>query len=294
MVLTQFTNKVENRLRIEFLHLPIVFHLAKKSYEKKLSKHKNRLAILNNEDKKIIDTLRQEGVFVTTLDNLSIAKTSEAVNVATDLLLNSSELVYDSNCKGIKGIPGDILQKYPEIILWGLDNRLLNLAENYIGLPIFYLGAEVKRDFPNGESAGVRKWHLDTEDHRMIKIIVYLNDVNDEGGPFQYIPRDRSSIAVKDLGYKRGLISDEVMEQYVPRQDWISCVGKQYTATIVDTASVFHRAKPSVSQERLSITFHYISQEPIFFRSKNLSISTGVKHMCENITERQFKCLFPG
>ena len=289
MIFTQVLNKFEGRLKREFLQIPIVSNLAKKYYNKKLSDYKSQLPVLNTKEQKIVDTLRQEGTFVTTLDQLSIPNTTEAVNVATNLLLKSSEFYGDLNSQAI---PGYILRNYPEILLWGLDNRLLDIIENYIGLPIFYLGAEVKRELPNGKCVGVRKWHLDTEDYRMVKIIIYLNDVDEQGGPFQYIPRNKSDITVKDLGYKFGLISEELMNKYIPRQDWISCVGEQYIATIVDTACVFHRAKPPINKERHSITFHYTSQYPIHLRSKDLSISTSVKHIYTNLSKRQLKCLF--
>ena len=294
MNLTKLLNKVESRLTREFVHLPIVSDLAKKSYDEKVSEYKSQLPILNSEDRKIVDALRQEGAFVTTLDQLSIPKTTEAVNAAIDLLLNSSNFYVDDNCKGLHGIPGQVLQEHPEITLWALDERLINIAESYIGLPILYLGAEVKRDYPTGEFAGVRKWHIDSEDYRIVKIIIYLNDVDEKGATFQYIPRDKSAIAKKDLGYKFGLLTDELMAQYVPRQDWIGCVGKQYTTVIVDTANVFHRAKPSFSKERLSITHHYMSQYPIHLRSntKKMSISSEMEHVCKNLSKRQLACLY--
>ena len=293
MISSQLFNKIKSRLKREFLHLSIVSNLAKKSYNKKVSEYKIKLPILNSEDKKIVDALRQEGTFVTTLDHLSIPKTTEAVNAATDLLLNYSNLDVDDNCQGIHRIPGQVLQEYPEITVWGLDERLINIAESYIGLPVLYLGAEVKRDYPTGEFTGVRKWHTDSEDYRIVKIIIYLNDVDEKGATFQYIPRDKSAIAKKDLSYKFGLLSDELMAQYVPRQDWIGCVGKQYTAVIVDTANVFHRAKPSFSKERLSITYHYMSQYPIHLRAsrKQLSISSKMEHVCKNLSKRQLACL---
>jgi len=65
---------------------------------------------------------------------------------------------------------------------------------------------------------GARQWHLDVED-RMLKIIIYLNDVNLHGGPFEYIPKYSSSLLSQSLNYSSGLLSDEVMKTVVPISD---------------------------------------------------------------------------
>ena len=297
MNLSFFVNKVQSRLKREYLYLPIISNLAKIFYEKEVSEYKSQLPILNNKNREIFETLQQDGALVTTVENLSIPTIIGAVNAAKNLLLNSPlnspTLTQEIGCKGNYGVPGKTLQNYPEILLWGLDEQLLDLVENYIGLPIFYLGAEVKRCFPTGGFTGIRKWHQDTEDYRMFKVIIYLNDVDEQGGPFQYIPEHKSDIAKKKLKYRFGLISDKLMEKHVSYQDWITCLGKQNTVIIADTFRIFHRAKPPINQERLSLTLTYISQNAIHLRNKDLSISTAVKHICKDLSKRQLKCLVP-
>ena len=174
---------------------------------------------------------------------------------------------------------------------WGLDERLLDIAENYISLPIHYLGVELKKEIPNGKSTGVRKWHLDTEDYRMVKIIVYLTDVDSESGPFEYLPRYKSSMVAASLQYKSGLIADDVLAKYVPNKDWHSCVGHRHTVMIIDPANILHRAKPALNRERRSITFHYISKHPIHNRTNGLSISKSLQHLYPNLSQRQLDCL---
>ena len=86
-------------------------------------------------------------------------------------------------------LPLHRLMDFPEIYMWGLNQRLLGVVENYIGLPIRYHGADLRREFNDGKLNDVRQWHVDAEDRRMFKIIVYLNDVLPGGGPFQYLPK---------------------------------------------------------------------------------------------------------
>lgn len=103
----------------------------------------------------------------------------------------------------------------------------------------------------------------------MFKVIIYLNDVDEEGGPFEYIAKDDSLDAAKRLRYHSGLVADSLMSQVVPPQRWAPCTGAHGTAVFVDPCSIFHRAKPPASRDRLSITYHFISQFPLEFRSDN-------------------------
>ena len=82
---------------------------------------------------------------------------------------------------------------------------------NFI-LPAKYVGMHLRRQVANGVMEDVRQWHIDVEDYRRIKIIVYLNDVDEEGGPFEYLSKDLSSIASMKLKYNNGFVSDRVME----------------------------------------------------------------------------------
>jgi hypothetical protein len=41
----------------------------------------------------------------------------------------------------------------------------------------------MKRESAEWVAAGVRQWHRDTEDRRILKISVYLSDVEDGCGP---------------------------------------------------------------------------------------------------------------
>ena len=94
-----------------------------------------------------------------------------------------------------------------------------------------------------------RLWHLDREDRRMLKIIIYLNDVSEEGGPFQYIPKSLTSTISSDrlIVLYYGYIDDKTMEQVVPQSKWKSCLGSAGTVVIADTASNFHRGKNTFS-----------------------------------------------
>jgi hypothetical protein len=130
------------------------------------------------------------------------------------------------------------------------------------GLPVRYFGVAVKREIANGVLQGTRHFHTDPEDENVLKIILYLNDVDGGTGPFQCLSAPDS---VK-VGRARGA----ELERIVPPSDWVTCLGPRLTANVCDTARCLHRASPPVTTDRYSITFSYLSERPYLLWSTDL------------------------
>lgn len=127
---------------------------------------------------------------------------------------------------------------------------MLAIAEAYLGLPIAYDGPSINYTVADGREVSTRKWHRDWEDRRMLKVAIYLNDVDAEGGPFQMVKRtdaDRSEVN----GYRYDLASDGQMSARLGadfRDAIVSCEGAAGTVIFTDTAHFFHRGKPAVAR----------------------------------------------
>lgn len=145
----------------------------------------------------------------------------------------------------------------------GLHERVLDLAEAYLGDHCFYLGATVKREPADGVSRGTRQWHIDREDERMLRIIIYLSDVDAGCGPFEYVEAPLSAQAAARHGYKSGLVSDARMESLVDRTEWNAFTGKSGDAIIFDGCNIFHRAQPPTTTDRLALTLSWSSRNPL-------------------------------
>ena len=181
----------------------------------------------------MVDSLRHEGAFVTSLKVLETPSTSLVITSAEKLL--PELLAFSSNGQHSISLPFPKLMNHPEIFLWGLEERLLNIVENYIGLPVLYHGADFRREIADGQAIGPRQWHLDVEDYRMVKIILYLNEVGLNGGPFEYISRYSTSSLCQTLKYSSGFVPDEVIKTVIPTSNWKSCTGRSGTLTLSDT-----------------------------------------------------------
>jgi hypothetical protein len=253
--------RAASKLKREALRLPGLRQLHGYAHHEALEEHSTKLPPLDPRDLPIFEGIRRTGVYVAPLDTVGFAETAALVTALEVLVRELRAMPTDGD--NAPRLPIARVAEFPDVFLWGLSERLLRLIENYIGLPVRYHGADLRREIADGRPTDVRQWHIDTEDHRMFKVIVYLNDVEPGGGPFEYIPREQTLMAAGALGYGSGFVADDVMEGVMPRSRWTPVLGKAFTAAFVDTCRVFHRAQPPSKAERYSVTYSWTSTTPI-------------------------------
>ena len=91
----------------------------------------------------------------------------------------------DTSLHCISMDPPELAARFPEVIRFGLEERA---ARHHRGVPRGAGGfttVHLRKDIGGGNQVGTRFWHLDTEDVRVIRMMVYLNDVTLDDGPFE-------------------------------------------------------------------------------------------------------------
>lgn len=295
--LSYITGKVKNiphRLKRELYKIPPLQAMKENAYQKALDDHTQFLPNLDDQGMSVVETLRQEGTCVIPIEDLGFSSTdtmlSTAFALADNIKLRALELDQNNNCE--VGSSSEDLREFTEILLWALEPKLLNIIENYIGLPILYQGFAMRKSIADGQYSGVRRWHVDWEDRRIIKVIIYLNDVVTGGGPYEYISRRITPEAVKKLNYYNlGYVSDDEMAEAIPKSDWTACLAKKGSVIISDTSSVFHRAQPPTKDERFSITFCYTSTNPQVIWNGRKITQQQWEVIDRNTNQRQKNCL---
>jgi hypothetical protein len=232
-----------------------------------LWKHSRKLPELEEGDRQILNALKKDGVCVTTLADLGLNSSSELLKAAYHQLSqmeNPNNDHLDEKLPQISTVTG-----LPEFYAWGKEKRLFNIIENYIGLPVAFHGVHLRKDFPSKHQFGTLLWHSDAEDRRIIKIFVYLNDVEEKTGPFEYIPRSLTSLFSWNyfrLYYKLFKsnymgIDDEEVTPVIPKSAWKSCPGAAGTVIIVDTKNTLHHGTVRTEQ-RAALFFCYTANPP--------------------------------
>ena len=237
------------------------------NYRVSLWHHGKNLPAISAKDQLIVDTLKTSGVYITSLENLGFLSTATMLataNTCADSMVNPRDIHAGYKLPQIYTVTD-----LPEFLNWGIETRLQNIIEHYIGLPIAFHGVHVRKDFPNKKQLETLLWHKDSEDRRMIKVIIYLNDVTEEHGPFEYIPLPANSLEqVNNYRVDYGLwrvnflgINDDKMMKVIPKSAWKSCPGKAGTVIFADVRNILHHGTVR-TQERSTIFFTYTAKSP--------------------------------
>lgn len=279
-------------------HIEDIFifrNVADDLHQKRILEHAENLPPLCDEGSALVEKLRQDGVVITSCKNLTINSTplflESAYKIKEKLSREPSENV--PNEPFLLASPS-LVSNHPETFLWGLNEKLLNIAENYLGLPVAYHGMYFHRDFPNAKPVKSKLWHRDMEDYRSLKIIVYLNDICDEScGPLQFIPKNLSEKVSKKLGRNYGYTEDSLMQSLIPSHTWKSCLGPEQTVFLMDTVQLFHRGKVPLVTDRFAIFFDYTSRYPKrpYYCKSSLPKEKMIS-LAQGLSDQQVKALF--
>ena len=286
--------KARNRIIRKLTQIPFVQAQSEVVYQRALNKHLVNLPVLSTSDRTLVETIKRDGVVITSLSALGIPSNPRFFQVAKKLMSEIPKTVSGQKDEFVVHASPEQMMEYPEIFLWGLEQRVLNIVENYLGLPAAYQGVFFRRDIANEVAIKSRLWHVDLEDKKVLKIIVYLNDVNEDGGPFQYIPQSLTSTVVQSLKYHpRRYITEEIMQQALSPSNWKSCTGLSGTVIFAGTAGIFHRGKIPVADDRFAVFFDYTSRQPIqpFYNTLSLP-KENLLSLVNNLSEPQKNCVF--
>ena len=234
----------------------------KKEQVKQREIHRGKLPPLPAFDKKIVEAVETVGAFVTSLQELQDNNINEPFDLPASrapIEQPGRQLPAPKDYHGIAS--NNQLRALSQEILWGFNERFLAIAENYIGLPVAYRGLVMRRDYADGQHVETRKWHLDAEDVRIMKIIVYLNDVDEDGGPFRLLPK--ALTPTKGIELVNDRLPDEVLDRLVPKDSYVKATGPAGTVLIADPATIWHHGCVPISGDRLTSFFAYNSQIPL-------------------------------
>jgi hypothetical protein len=154
-----------------------------------------------------------------------------------------------------------------------LDRKLLEIVSLYLGMwpRLHAIGAWL--NFPTEDEAKESQlWHRDGDDLKIVKVFVYLNDVDKDCGPFSYIPKTHPFGAKAGMIPKQknpGRVTDDEMRDAIPPEAWLACTGPAQTMILADTTG-YHRGGKPARGNRVLLTYTYTSGTP--FKNRKYSV----------------------
>lgn len=215
---------------------------------------------LNSDQERGVRALETDGAYVTSLDELGVPFDGACKAEIEQLYEKISFKSHGQ--KSFRGVvPREAIEQSHNLLLWGLNEALLNVVESYLRVPANFRGFVATLDLADGDETETRRWHIDNVDTRSFKMLIYLDDVDEQNGPFEFIPM-RFNPKFARRYYIDGRIPDPVMERSVLRENWITCTGKAGTVVVGDTCRIFHRGRPPISGNRKVLFYAFTTRHP--------------------------------
>lgn len=214
----------------------------------------------------ILSDLQKDGIAFTSLDELF--PNTELLNTLQTYANSLSRPTWDKVKKNFL-IP--YWDRKPEI---DFSNPFFSLALSPTILPIVNSYDRMWRrlnychlaeTIPVGDDAPVQsqRWHRDPEEKRMVKLFIYLSDVDSEAGPFTYVKGSQFQGARYGSLFPQQLPEGVypplgAVEQNVEEADIVEATGAAGTVIFCDTAGL-HRGGHAKRKHRVMFTAFYPS-----------------------------------
>ena len=234
---------------------------------------------LDSTQQGILDHLRADGYAVVPLEELlpgswnGLEAAARAFIEETEAELAKERAGGDSSLRRREG-KEFVVRKYAYDVRlrlddpWlklGLDQRLLGIANTYLGMWSKLEYVDVWYSVPQPADAqriSSQRWHRDYNDKHLLKVFLYLVDVDESMGPFQYVPGSQPGGPYayvwpwQPLG--QNYPTEEELEALIPASSVKAFTAPKGTLIFCNTAG-FHRGGFSTTDPRVLATATYSS-----------------------------------
>jgi len=235
------------------------------AYRKKI--YQSFLATLKNDDSETAwqrnKQLKDDGWSIDTTGNF---KELESLILECERLFASIEPKND-----VVGLPYPILSQeevFRNKIIhdFCFTDEMLYIVSKYLGGVPTLLSMSLLRSVPRDETfreecTGAQYWHLDNVTRPFVRVFIFLNDVDEESGPFTVISKKLTKFIQKKTGYgsffKSMDLSDEEVSSCVSQDEIVKAVGGKGTVLFGDATNCFHYGSRTNSKPRLVFSFSF-------------------------------------
>jgi len=237
-----------------------------------LNRHSRKLyekhpARLNTVQKRITSELKENGIAITHVDEFFGDK-----QLLRELNAYAKQLLPTAHTNEKKPYLKRMFDKHFLIETQNpfvgvtLNQKVLESISAYMGMwcDFWHYGLDMTMPMEQGAPRGhAQRWHRDPFDKKSCKMFLYLNDIDETAGPFNYVVgshyggvRRHVLRARPPLGYypKVGEV-----EKKVPKEAVRVCTGKAGTIIFCDTGGL-HRGGYATKKERIMFTAAYTSR----------------------------------
>lgn len=226
---------------------------------------------LNKIQSKIIKGLTDEGIYITSIEELFpgsdyLIKLQEYANELKDNSSQNKTKKYWLDMWDVKAFKMDLSNPF---LQFALEEKVIAVANAYQKMysKLHSIGLSETIPVKKGAAASQsQQWHRDPGNKKFVKVFIYINDVDEGAGPFIYLKKSQPGgkwykifPQLNPYSEKSGRISDEDIRSHSNEEDIVHCIGKAGTVVFADTVG-FHKGSYSVTDSRFASIITYISE----------------------------------
>jgi hypothetical protein len=231
---------------------------------------------LSGVQQQVVDSLRQDGIAVADFRELygqelwaearaDIAPFVDEQTAQLDVLVerpeSKDEFIVRRYMRQKPKVPFTLASPWLRI---GVSDTQLGIVNAYRGLQtsLFYMDNWFTRPYAGAdERIASQRWHRDPEEEHVVKVFLYLSDVTEEAGPFEYVkgspPGNRFGQLWPWGGGEKHPPEEEVAAA-VPPEECVAMTGPAGTMIFCDTSG-FHRGGFAKTTPRVLSIWSYVS-----------------------------------
>ncbi len=152
-----------------------------------------------------------------------------------------------------------------------LDDKILDLVSNYLKTIPFLAYIKIFYSLPNQTTESSQLFHCDTEDDNQIKLFFYLDDVDENNGPFVFIPKNKSLIVMRKNKYQGKRLKDDEVYSYINPNDAIKFIGEKGSGLAIDTCRCLHYGSRENKKTRKLLMVQFTNHFANLYYKSNLN-----------------------
>lgn len=201
-------------------------------------------------------------------ENLHLDKNYNLENHGIEFLKNQNiNLIDFLNYNQNKNLNTIITQNeinYKKAELFARNNEFHKIAENYLKVKNcnFYVTSWNTYAFEKDEQIKTSLWHRDRDGIKLVKIFIYLSDVNPDCGAHFFILGSHKKKPLRFVPQFR--YRDKIIKKIFKNENIIEIFGNAGTCFIEDTSGFHRGSKPINDNKRSILSFTYFTG-PLYY-----------------------------
>lgn len=218
-------------------------------------------------DPKLVETLRRDGIAACSAEEILDGRGMQCLNEATSeverLLLRDEPAPGKSKSNPGKdyltSLLGTEFDLNSPFLKLAIHPFFLDTANAYLGLRscLRAVNVWINRPTPSPPKES-QLWHRDGDDRMILKVFIYLADVDLDNGPFWFIPGTHLKRAGTAGVFEPARLGDQEMRSSIADSRWKAYTGPARTTIFADTTG-FHKGGKCEKRSRILLTFQYVS-----------------------------------